>query len=385
MLPATVTLLGALVIASAWLQRTRVEAHLTRRADEHLKSVARVLLSSTQQTAQAVESAYLLAEAQLSAGLWKLSVVTPELRHEVARQQGLHAWWFDEPAAVQTGPWSDVPQRRLRQTLQHADLGRLFEDGLAATKNLACVVVEVPMKGGVRGRGLGCMSAKDLARMRRESGPGHLLETIVKAPLRYVVLEDADGVIVASPNLPELDGFEDDPVLGQVLASAQGTLRHRTLGLPSGSLREGLSPFTLPDGSRAVLRIGLQADLEHQITSDIRSRHRVQVAVVLVAIALAWLLTLWLMRREATRAQVARTLQALQAEQEQWCTIGLLAATVAHEVRNPLNAIEMCAQRLALEFKVSEKETEEFEALVGVVRSEGTRVNEVVTDSWTPA
>jgi two-component system sensor histidine kinase HydH len=63
--------------------------------------------------------------------------------------------------------------------------------------------------------------------------------------------------------------------------------------------------------------------------------------------------------------------------------MGELASTVAHEVRNPLNAIAMSAQRLRREFLASvsggtDDDRLELEQLLGVVEGETRRIDDVV-------
>jgi nitrogen-specific signal transduction histidine kinase len=58
--------------------------------------------------------------------------------------------------------------------------------------------------------------------------------------------------------------------------------------------------------------------------------------------------------------------------------LGDLAAGVAHEIRNPLNAISIAAQRLLAEFKPTEN-NDEFEGFVRQIKSEADRLNGIVT------
>ncbi len=63
---------------------------------------------------------------------------------------------------------------------------------------------------------------------------------------------------------------------------------------------------------------------------------------------------------------------------EQLTTMGKLASAVAHEIRNPLNAISMSAQRLGREFVTDNKE--KYEELIGMIKSESNRLNRIIEE-----
>ena len=64
--------------------------------------------------------------------------------------------------------------------------------------------------------------------------------------------------------------------------------------------------------------------------------------------------------------------------QERSSTLGNMAAAVAHEIRNPLNAVSMGLQRLRVEYEPAE--AEEYRALLDVVQGEVRRLNAIVED-----
>lgn len=72
-----------------------------------------------------------------------------------------------------------------------------------------------------------------------------------------------------------------------------------------------------------------------------------------------------------------RALQRMIDRQEKLTAMGELASGVAHEIRNPLNAIGIIAQRLDFEFN-PETDQEEYHQLLGSVVSEVHRVNGII-------
>lgn len=73
-----------------------------------------------------------------------------------------------------------------------------------------------------------------------------------------------------------------------------------------------------------------------------------------------------------------KQLEKEAAKNEKLTAMGELASGVAHEIRNPINAIGMIAQRLNKEFKVPEHQ-KEFEEITGLLRSEVNRINKIIT------
>lgn len=64
---------------------------------------------------------------------------------------------------------------------------------------------------------------------------------------------------------------------------------------------------------------------------------------------------------------------------ERLSELGTMAAGVAHEVRNPLNAIGLAAQRLSMEFEVTRDE-DEFQQFTGSIISETRRLDKIINE-----
>lgn len=73
----------------------------------------------------------------------------------------------------------------------------------------------------------------------------------------------------------------------------------------------------------------------------------------------------------------ARQLERELQRKDKLTAMGELASGVAHEIRNPINAISMIAQRFGKEFKPQTDENEYFE-LTRVIKSEAQRINNII-------
>ena len=73
-----------------------------------------------------------------------------------------------------------------------------------------------------------------------------------------------------------------------------------------------------------------------------------------------------------------KQLEKEAAKNEKLTAMGELASGVAHEIRNPINAIGMIAQRLNKEFSVSQHQTE-YNEITGLLRNEVNRINKIIT------
>jgi signal transduction histidine kinase len=160
-------------------------------------------------------------------------------------------------------------------------------------------------------------------------------------------------------------------------------------GLAAGEFVVGSAPvleFTGPvDAARAdspTLRLGL--NLEGLRRAERRTLTRLTLSLA-AALALGIVMVAFVALRQQfgiLSEKHARAEEALR-RRDRLAAMGELASTVAHEVRNPLNAIGMTAQRLRREFlsgsqAASAPDEAELKELLDVLSGETQRIDRIV-------
>jgi signal transduction histidine kinase len=85
-------------------------------------------------------------------------------------------------------------------------------------------------------------------------------------------------------------------------------------------------------------------------------------------------------RLEMRHAASLQEMEKDMAMKERLVSLGKLASGMAHEIRNPLNAIGISIQRLKREFLPEEEKKEEYHKFLDIVRGEVLRVNRIVEE-----
>ncbi len=223
--------------------------------------------------------------------------------------------------------------------------------------------------------------ASYMLKLQREIGVQRQIQDLGRQDdIHQLALLDTDFTVLAHTD-PALIGI---PMLDDLTARARATERsaHRIAETDTGGRRyELVKPITLDDDPMGYLRIGLSMD----------------------AVDAAWWQSLWsmvglgcgilglgmlgfaaILYNQRFHMQEIKALEAEVERREHLSMMGNLAATVAHEVRNPLNAISMGLQRLKGEFKPTQDESE-YSRFIELMRGEVHRLNSIVEEFLTLA
>ncbi|HXX34973.1 MAG TPA: ATP-binding protein [Thermodesulfobacteriota bacterium] len=191
----------------------------------------------------------------------------------------------------------------------------------------------------------------------------------------YVSVQDASLNTIAQTDPTFVGRREDDPFLRNSLRSNRVLSRNYRSG-QGEKIFEVVKSVSLEDHSLGLIRIGYSPQEIYPVLSQIKKNIILSVSFFLVlgisAITLIGVNQnrhLKKMKDMQDRIQLAERLSSL----------GHLAAGVAHEIRNPLNAMGMGLQRLEREFLPrDESKREEYISFMELILKEIRRVNQII-------
>lgn len=198
--------------------------------------------------------------------------------------------------------------------------------------------------------------------------------------LVYLTVRDKTGQPLGNAGKLPKELKRDDPLVAKILDGTQ-RIESRSVLHDEKSILEIIVPLRLDDQIAGIIRLGL----ERGNTDHILNENRRNIYVFLALIVLITLLSMWLLYHDQNRHLAGIVEMERQLEKaERLSSLGQLAAGVAHEIRNPLNAISMASQRLKREFiPADEQKTKEFGMMTGVIRDEIRRLNGIIEEFLT--
>jgi signal transduction histidine kinase len=196
----------------------------------------------------------------------------------------------------------------------------------------------------------------------------------------YVSVQDASLNTIAHTDPTLIGRREEDRFLKSSLQGSRVLSRHYR-PTQGEEIFEVVKSFSLKGKTMGLIRIGYSPKEIRPVLSQIKKNVALSVFFFLIlgisAITLIGVNQnrhLRKMKDMEDRIQLAERLSSL----------GHLAAGVAHEIRNPLNAIGMGLQRLEREFlPQNESQKEEYISFMELILKEIRRVNEIIEQSLT--
>ncbi|MEE9910447.1 MAG: hypothetical protein K4571_01885 [Deltaproteobacteria bacterium] len=173
-------------------------------------------------------------------------------------------------------------------------------------------------------------------------------------------------------------GLQDKDINHREIMTGKKRILTRKFDAKNGKILDMATPFALDKKVVGVVRIGLErGSMDKIIAENQRNIFIFMALVVVIALLSMWLLYHDQNRHLAGIIEMERRLE----KAERLSSLGQLAAGVAHEIRNPLNAISMATQRLKRDFNpADEAKAREFQNMSGVIRDEIRRLNGIIEE-----
>jgi signal transduction histidine kinase len=218
-------------------------------------------------------------------------------------------------------------------------------------------------------------AADSILRFREQIGLQRLLKELQSSYITYVSIQDTERTFIAHSDARLVGTTTHDPYVADVAASGGRDSRLRTTA-DGRSMLEIIRSFSFEGEPLGLLRVGLSMQHVQQVWRQALTALLMSSGAVLVvgAIGVGMILA-----NQAAHVHRVHELEKTVSRQERLAALGHLAAEVAHEVRNPLNAISMGLQRIQREFVPGEAEArQEFSDITTVIRNEVTRLNQTI-------
>jgi signal transduction histidine kinase len=195
--------------------------------------------------------------------------------------------------------------------------------------------------------------------------------------LIYMIMIDKTGKRYAQTGTTPQKWRPGDMPQAEILAGRKGLTSKRVSYLDKNIL-DIASPLKLNGEVIGIVRLGLdRGNADRLIAENTRNMFIIMALIVIIA-----LLSVWFMYKNQKNHLAGIVMMERQLEKaERLSALGQLAAGVAQEIRNPLNAISMASQRLKRDFSPTDPEkVSDFQTMTGVIRDEIRRLNGIIEE-----
>jgi signal transduction histidine kinase len=209
---------------------------------------------------------------------------------------------------------------------------------------------------------------------RRVILQGVIEEWREKGETKYITFQGEDSAVWADTDPQKIGKKEESEFVRQLLR--KGDTKAQAQTQKKSGILEVAKVVPLGKESRGVLRVGLSMERVNQI---VEADQRNILFFSLLLLVFGGVGISFIYRMENRHLARMREMEAKIQQSERLSSLANLAAGVAHEIRNPLNAIGMAIQRLQREFAPEqEAQQKEYNRFTDVLRGEVGRVNKII-------
>ena len=189
----------------------------------------------------------------------------------------------------------------------------------------------------------------------------------------FISLLDSNLNVVAHTDPDRIGQKEEDSLV--LKAKAGGRLFSQIVERSGGKrYLEVVKPVALDESNLGYLKIGLSlGSMELAWYNSLRAIVTLGLAILVAAI----LGMAAIFHNQHSHMKEVKALETEVLHRERLSAMGNLAATIAHEVKNPLSAISMGVQRLKAEFRPTQDE-DQYSRLTELMLGEVHRLNAIV-------
>ncbi len=217
--------------------------------------------------------------------------------------------------------------------------------------------------------------------IRMPSQEDHAIFMGIKLPDRLIFLKLSDK---------ELEKLRKKYVMKAIIDNEEKRLGVVEINVydPSGALYlgsdlrpEGVFSIMKPLNSRYFPKYSMEILVSNELATDTFKRTSISFVVLLLFLMLGGAGGIYVIfQLERKHAMKLSEMEKSMAMKERLVSLGKLASGMAHEIRNPLNAMSMSIQRLKREFVPEKGKEEEYYSFLDIVRGELLRVNKIVEE-----
>lgn len=139
------------------------------------------------------------------------------------------------------------------------------------------------------------LTADEIREFRTEFGINKIINQMAANPMvNYLVLQDTEGILFATPNVETISRIEDDPELARVVDERAETSRVERFN--DKNVLELVRPFIVEDEMVGIFRIGISLDSYYR---HVRRTEGQLIALFIIIFGASFFLILWLMNYQS--------------------------------------------------------------------------------------